>query len=1154
MLCKRFVFTFFALAVLAALTIASVPATAQSLITGDVTGTVTDPSGAAVPNATVTLKNTETGATQTRTTNCQGLYRFPLLNPGTDTINVQAQGFQGRQQNVAVTVGQASTVNMQLALASANQTVEVTAEGGVVQTENGNVSTTFTPTQIADMPNPGNDLSYIVQSAPGAVMNTQAGYGNSAVYGTPATSNLFTVNGMNENDPFLNLNNSGATNLLLGTNDVQQATVVSNGYSGQYGGLAGANVNYVTKAGTNNWHGNAQYFWNGRFLNANNYFNNQGGTPRAFDNANQWAASIGGPIVKDKTFFFVDTEGLRVVLPTNTQVRIPSPAFQAATLANIAKLPNAASLLPFYTNMFNLWAHASGASRAVNNLPNGSAPSPTDPTKTIPTGPGCGSFTGLGGTTPCALSFRSTAANQTNEWLLTGRIDQNIGNNDRLFAHFRTDHGLQATSTDPINPAFNAQSVQPQYEGQLNETHTFSAAAVNQLVISGAWYSALFQPANLNAATSLMPFRLGFSGGSFASLGRLLNDWPQGRNVTQYGAVDDVSVQKGSHALKFGLNFRRNDVSDYDPGIGTIGYSASESLTDFFSGVSTFYQQSFATRLRQPVALYQLGLYAQDEWSVRPNFRLNLALRADHNSNPVCRTNCFARLNASFFSMNHDVAQPYNQAIRTGLHEALDQYQSISWEPRLGFAWSPFGSGRSTVLRGGIGLFADAFPATVADLFMVNSPLENTFTTSGQSLAPLSVPGSAAATVAGANAAFLSAFASGGTLASIQASNPLFTPPNVVTAARKIYNPTYEEWNLELQQGLGRKMSFSINYVGNHGYHEAIQNAGVNAYCNTVPLTQYYPSPAAPANTPCAAAGTFGTAAGFGSLPGIPPDPRLGTVTEISSSGVSNYNGLTLSLTRRFSALQVQANYTYSHALDEISNAGFLPYNFSTNESILNPQDPYNLRRYNYGNADYDVRHYASMNYVWDTPRIKGFLGALADWTISGTVYYRTGLPYTVVDSLATGTLNSYNYGTTGGYNVFANYLGGASPGCTRSAVLPASGTGTPCLTTAAFTPAMAGFGNQRRNQFFGPRFFDTDLSVMKNFHFPHWESAKLGIGVQAFNILNHVNFDQPVADVQDPNFGYIINTVTTPTSVVGSFLGGDASPRMLQVKAQLSW
>ena len=276
---------------------------AQSLTSGSVTGTVTDPSGAAVPNATVTLKNNDTGAAQNTTTNSTGAYRFALLNPGSYGISVKATGFQGMQQNVSVAVGQSSTVDARLEVASAATTVEVTAQGSVLQTDNGNVSTTISPQIVAEMPNPGNDLSYYVQTAPGATMNTQAGYGNSATYGISATSNLLTVDGMNENDPFLNLNNSGATNLLLGANDVQTATVVNNGYTGEYGTLAGANVNYVTKSGTNKFHGNLEYFWNGRVLNANDWFLNNSGVPRSFDNANQWAASIGGPIKKDKTFF-----------------------------------------------------------------------------------------------------------------------------------------------------------------------------------------------------------------------------------------------------------------------------------------------------------------------------------------------------------------------------------------------------------------------------------------------------------------------------------------------------------------------------------------------------------------------------------------------------------------------------------------------------------------------------------------------------------------------------------------------------------------------------------------------------------------------------------------------------------------------------------
>ncbi|HEY7097956.1 MAG TPA: carboxypeptidase regulatory-like domain-containing protein [Terriglobales bacterium] len=1108
------------------------PLIAQNIVSGDVTGIISDPSGAILTNAQVTLKNNDTGQTQTAPTNGQGVYRFSLLKPGNYTVSATAQGFQIAQRNTYVTVGQASTINLQLGLSQTSQTVEVTAESAVVQTQNGNITTTFTPQQIEQTPNGGNDLSYIVQLAPGAVMNTQAGYGNSAIYGLPATSNLFTVNGQNENDPFLNLNNSGATNLLLGANDVQEVSVVNNGYSGQYGGLAGANVNYVTKSGSNTFHGNANYYWNGRAMNANNYFNKQSDVDRPFVNANQWGASFGGPIVKDKTFFFVNTEGLRVVLPTNQPVNIPSPEFQAATLANLAV--SSPGSIPFYQQMFSLWNNAPGASGAsTTGLAGGTDASGN------PTGAGCGSFSSplIPAGTPCALQFRSTAGNFTHEWLLSARVDQNISDKDRLFVHFRTDHGVQASYTDPISPLFNAVSDQPQYEGQLNETHTFGATSVNQFILSGSWYSALFAPSDIDAAVQAFPYRLGFAGNAFFGLGRDLNFWPQGRNVTQYQIVDDFSTLHGNHNLKFGVNFRRNDITTYSPGFQSIGYSSSETLDNFFNGNGTTYLQNFPTQPTAPIALYGLGLYAQDEWAIRPNFKLTLSLRAEHNSNPVCQTDCFARLSDSFQNISHDPNQPYNAVIQTGLHQALNEFTNIDWQPRIGFAWTPLGPGHDTVIRGGFGLFGDAFPATIADNFLNNSPLNNQFSTG---IAPLSpdVANNQASLASQANTAFQTGFANGGTLASIAASLPAgvpFVPPNLFNGASSLHSPRYQEWNLALQQGIGRSASFSLNYVGNHGLYEASQNGGLNAFCDAT----------------CAS--ELGVAS-FAGLPVTAPDPRFGAITEVQSAAVSNYNGLTASFTKKFSNLQVQANYTWSHALDEISNAGFLQYNFATNTSVLNPSDPNNLRRLNYGNADYDTRHYLSLNYVWNTNYAKsGWLKLLTDWTVSGTLFSRSGLPYTAVDSNTTGVLNGFNYFTTAGFNVFANTTIGPVS-CDRGALT------TPCVTSTVntpggqFSPAVNGFGNQRRNQLYGPNFFDTDLTLMKNFKIPRWEGSNLGIGFQFFNVLNHANFDQPVGDIFDPQFGQINNTVSVPTSILGSFLGGDASPRVIQLKASLSF
>ena len=1138
--CNKLLFVFLAMAVLVGCTLATIPALAQSLTTGDITGIITDPSGAVLPNAPVTLTNTQTGTTRTLKTNSSGSYRFSLLDPGTYTVSASPQGFQPTKQAVTVSVGQASTVNLQLALATAGTTVEVTAQSAVVQADNANLSTTFSPQMITNIPNPGNDLTYYVQTAPGAAMNTQSGFGNTALYGISATSNLFTVDGSQENDPFLNLNNSGATNLLLGANDIQTATVVNNGYSGQYGTFAGANVNYVTKSGTNNFHGNLQYFWNGRIMNANDWFLNHTGTPRSFDNVNQWAASFGGPIIKDNTFFFANTEGLRIVLPTSNPVNIPSPQFEAATLANLRTNGNAAQI-PFYNRVFSLYNSASGASRAANILPGPSgAPGPSG---------GCDGTVTLAGGAPCALQFQSNVSNLSTEWLLTARVDHNFSEQDRAFIHFRTDHGLQATYTDPLSKTLNAQSVQPQYEGQIQWNHVLSPSAVNTFLVAGSWYSAIFQPPSLASAQSLMPFQLIFPGGppfgSFYTPGGFnYSTWPQGRNVTQYQIGDDFSKQLGNHALKFGIGFRRNDITDFTPGgfFTQIPSASFATLSSFFNGTVDAFTAAFAIRNTQPLALYTLGFYGQDEWAVKSNFKLTLALRAEHFSNPVCQTNCFSNLTGPFLSVNHSINQPYNQIIRTGLHQALPNYQSIAFLPRIGFAYQPFGSGNTTVIRGGFGMFADVFPGTVGTLFDTNSPLKNQFIASGLPWAP-GVANNAQSATAASNAAFLSGFARGLSFPQVSATTPLFTPPAFTTTAHRINYPTTLEWNFEVQQPLGPKSALSLNYVGNHGYHQPAQNSGLNAFCNSTIL------PFQPAGTtPCT------TALGIRSFVGLPTspiDPAFSTINEISSPAVSNYNGLIVSFTRRFASLQVQANYAWSHALDEISNGGFLPFNFKTNFSPLVQQDPFNLRRFTYGNADYDVRQNFSMNYVYDTPKYKGLVGFLTSWTISGNVFTRTGFPFTVVDSAGTTALSAFNYGgglANAGAFLFGNQVGPVPKSCGRGAIF------RPCFTSAEFLPAVgpaiSGFGNQRRNQIYGPSFIDTDIAVMKNIPLKHPEGARFQIGLQAFNVLNHPNFDQPVASLSSPQFGSVISTVSVPTSILGAFLGGNASPRMLQVRA----
>ena len=391
---------------------------------------------------------------------------------------------------------------------------------------------------IQDAPNPGNDMTYIAQTAPGTVMNTQAGYGNFSTNGLSATSNLFTVNGMNDNDPFLNLNNSGATNLMLGANDIGEATVINNGYSGEYGGLAGANVNYVTKSGTNAWHGNLQYFYNDDTLNAESWFNDHAGNPKSFALAQQYAGSVGGPIKKNKAFIFFNAEGLYVALPTATPTLVPTLALQTAVLANVP-----ASETAFYKQIFGLYNNAPGVSRAV------AIPS-SCPTSGASTSPVTAFIAASGGV--CADQFTSSVVNHTHENMQMGRFDYNIGNNDHAFLHIRRDIGVQATYTDPLTPLFNMGSNQPEYDGQFSETHTFGTKAVNQFIAAAMYYSAIFNVPNVGAAVSALPLTLEFAGGTFYNVGPYSLFNANGRNVTQYQLIDDYSRSWGKHDLNSG--------------------------------------------------------------------------------------------------------------------------------------------------------------------------------------------------------------------------------------------------------------------------------------------------------------------------------------------------------------------------------------------------------------------------------------------------------------------------------------------------------------------------------------------------------------------------------------------------------------------------
>ena len=1126
---------------------------AQTTTSGTIVGKVTDPSGAVVPDAKVELRDLEKGTAQETKANKDGSYRFDLLLPGNYSVSATSAGFQTTTRQVAVAVGQVSSIDFQLSVGANTETVTVTEQTPLLQTESGNVGANVSETQAANIPNPGNDLTYIAQLAPGTIMNTAGGgLGNFASYGISAVSNLFTVNGMDDNDPFLNLNNSGATNLTLGQNEVREVSVVTNGYSGQYSGLAGANVNYITRGGTNEFHGRASWYWNGRWLNANSWFNNATGTPRSFVNANQYGGDIGGPIFKNKLFFYFNAEGLYLVLPTSVQAIIPSPAFAAATQANInARFGAGSPIAQFYQNIFRLYAGAPGANRAANTLPNG------DCDTSIAT-------IGLafGVANPCGLSFFSNVSNKSHEHLEAGRIDWNITDNNRFFGRVQHDRGVQATFTDVINPLFNAQSDQPEWQGQAELTHSFSPNTVNQLIISGQWYSAIFANANQAATRAVFPTTLRFAGGQFSTLGGIDFNIPQGRRVTQFQVSDDISSSHGVHTFKAGLKYRRNWISNTDFSIFSTGRISAVTEASFFNGGTdgaTNLTQSFPTALEQPFAVYTVGGYIEDDWRVKPNLTLNLALRIDHESNPVCFHNCFSLPVTQFPNLNNSPTTPYNRLLLVNQRRELPELQSILLQPRLGFAWEPHIMGmHGTVLRGGVGIFYDNFPGALIDGFAENVPNDPRFTVRASQTALISSPTDPAslfASAAGSNSTFQNGFLNGASFSTLAAALPAFTPPRLTSSVNSPKIMQYQKWSLEVEQQLGQNMVFSVQYVGNHANHIFTQNSGING-CNNLPNGTPFTS-----LPPCLT--RPGTTTGASGL-----NPSFLSVDFGETIGVANYHGVTGSFTRRYKSGLVQVNYTYSHALDTVSNSGIPADRFgnigfgATDDGISFPENPANPRQFNYANADYDVHHAFSANYVWELPigrltRGHGPSRLLSGWDVNGAVFLRSGLPFTLVDSGTSTALQTGGYGGSGSLvYVFGNQLarGGTSINC--STLFAPTGTPQPsrdsCLNPGNFTTSPTTFGNVGRNTIRGPYYWNTDFSIMK--HTRVWERVEFVVGAQFFNIFNHPNFDAPVTDTADPRFGQIIRTVSPPTTVFGSGLGADASPRLIQLKLQLNF
>jgi hypothetical protein len=1131
----------------------------QSIVTGGIAGGVTDATGAVVGDAKLTLKSSGTGETFTYISSAGGEYVFSLLKPGEYILSVTKDGFKTSTRPVTVVLGTTVTVNVPLEVGSASTTVEVSVEQAQLQTENANISTNFETKQIQEIPNPGGDVTYIAQTAPGVTMSSAAGggYGNFSTFGLPGTSNLFTINGNDYNDPFLNLNNTGSSNLLLGGNELQEVSVVNNAYTGEYGRQAASQIDYTTKSGSNSFHGNAVYDWTGRYLNANDPLLNAAGQPRPFENNNQWAASFGGPVIKDKLFFFVNTEGIRYIFGAVKTVTTPTPAFENFTLGNIAG--KGAPTIAFYQNLFKLWNAAPGIGAAVPNAKSCSG-------NGVPA-------TGLLATDLCTQSWTDSSPSGNKEWLLSARIDYSFNDNNKVFGRMKFDRGTQPTYTDTISPTFDTFSTQPQNEGQLNYTHVFSPTVVNNFIGSVLWYSAIFGAITPSSpALALIPGNLVLSDGSLTNLGFGSGSggyangflFPQGRNVTQWGLVDDLSVNRGNHSFKMGVNWRRDDISDFTASETAVYPAVNATLlglsNDLLTGSGNFTNYNFARSPVQPVAFYSFGLYFQDEYRVTPKLKMTLALRADRNSGGVCQHNCASLPIVPFNQLTHGPTVPYDQSFQTNLKTIIPSNELVAFQPRFGLAWSPWGD--KTVIRAGVGLFADLYPGTILSPIDTNFPQVNLWNIAGGGLAwdlkpptTTAFPGSGVSVVQTCNSIFTSNYFAGGNYNTYLAAAPFCTNtglpagtivngspslqsvPTLNDVSRSLQNPKYVEWNLEVQRMLTPHTIFKVSYVGNRGFSELYYDNYLNGF---------------------AGAGQFG----FGVLPLTPPDLRVGRVNFLQSGAVSNYNGMIISIEEHnWHGLSGRFNYSFSHAFDESSNGGVLPWSIFS--SVLAQINPLTIRS-NYASSDYDARHQLSASYIYELPfksTNRLLSTAIAGWQVSGTFFYRTGFPFSVVDSGTSAGLTSQNLGgtTNPGPTIILQPLftrrnfsdGGA---CVAAPCFGVQGVSNPAAPyqfafPTSFTNPVVG-----RNAFTGPGFLDGDISLRKNFRIN--ERFVFQLGLNAYNWFNHANYGTPYSQTNfgPSNFGRTIFTSAPPTSPYGAFASAATDMRIAQITAKLNF
>jgi hypothetical protein len=1013
-------------------------------------GTVTDTSGAIIPQAHISIKNVATGITTTAAANSEGAYTAPNLLPGSYEMTTTAPGFTTEvRRGITLTVGAQQVLNFTLRVGQVTEKVQVTGEAPAVQLASSSISAVVGANSVVELPLNGRDWTQLAALQPGVnrILTQQSNVGGSlaqrgygqemTISGTRPQLNNYRLDGISVVD-YAGGSPGSVLGVALGVDAIAEFSVLTSNASAEYGRTSGGVINAITRSGTNQIHGDAYWFLRDEALDAANFFDNAGGIPKPSFHRNQFGASAGGPIQKDKTFFFADYEGFRQGLGTT----------------NVNKVPSA--------DARNGIVHNDDGTTCTIGVPSPGC-TLTNSAGTVGVDPMVKPFlgfyplpnAGLIGTGNTGL-FDVAGKSNLRENFVTARVDRKFSEKDSISGSWFWDKGLNQNADNLNNQVYASTSFRTMIG--LEETHVFSPTlvnsmrggfsrvwafpeksvqAINPLVTDASLGSFAGRDAPKISVTGLSPFQ-----GGFAALSTNAYYW------NSFQAYDDAFLTKGVHSIKFGFAFERMQLNREvfaDNGQFTFGtleaFLANQPST--FSGTSP--TDVSPRGVRQDL----FGGYLQDDWRWRPNLTLNLGLRYEMVTVPTEVQGKLTNL-LTFTSPTPHLGSPYfnNPTLR-------------DFEPRVGFSWDPFHNGK-TAVRGAFGIF-DVLPLNYefVSAYSVSAPFTKTLTATN--LVPGSFPTGIVNTL----------LAAGIPASSQQSASIEFNP----------HRNYLMLWNLNIQRQLTPSTTVMVGYVGNHGVHMLDRADDVNLVLpQATPQGYLWPSP-------------------VGS--GTRLNPNIGDIRGEYFGGDSEYAALEVQVSKRMShGFQAQGSYTWGKGIDT-GSASLLGDPFINSISSLF----WFCKSCRRGLSDYNIAHTLVVNYLWDVPTPKNWGGVgshlLGGWALGGIFTAETGVPMTPIlggDALGLNSNDPWD---------FPNRLTG--PGC-QSLVNP--GNPNNYIKLNCFAPAnpINLLGNAGRNIVVGPGLATFDFSLFKNNYIKRIsESFNAQFRAEFFNALNRANFGTPV-------------------------------------------